>query len=386
MGVLHESVEKPQVLLRRQRLSQWLPQLQRNYQQPIMVMDKTVLQQQVARFKAALPSLEIHFAVKSNPDEKVVAYLLDTGIGVEIASQTELDLVLQLGVSAQEVFYSNPVKSPRYIAYAASKGVQWFVVDSVNEMEKIISIAPNAKLYLRIHTSNQGASVALSTKFGANKDDAQTIIKRAVEVSADLAGVTFHVGSQCLREENWREGIEQATTLFGDMKAAGLRPRLLDIGGGYPVSLDCRVPSIETIATVINDALEPLLRDFPETRLLAEPGRYLVAQAGEFICQIVAANQRLDQRWLYLDAGFYGGLLEIKEDLQYPITTLSDGELQPWVLAGPTCDSIDICREQSYLPDNVTAGDWVMISYAGAYSNACACEFNGFPLPKVILQ
>ncbi len=386
MSVLHESIEKPQASLRRQRLSQWLPQLQRNYQQPIIVMDKRVLQRQVARFKTALPSLEIHFAVKSNPDEKVLACLLDTGVGVEIASQKELDLVLQLGVPAQEVFYSNPVKSPKYIAYAASKGVQWFVVDSVDEMEKIISLAPNAKLYLRIHTSNQGASIALSAKFGARQDDAQTIIQRAVEVSADLAGVTFHVGSQCVREENWREGIEQATTLFGDMKAAGLRPRLLDIGGGYPVSLDSRVPSIETIAAVINSALEALLRDFPETRLLAEPGRYLVAQAGEFICQIVAANQRSDQHWLYLDAGFYSGLLEIKEGFQYPITTLSDGGLQPWVLAGPTCDSIDICSQQYYLPDNLTAGEWVMISYAGAYSNACACEFNGFPLPKVILH
>jgi ornithine decarboxylase len=120
--------------------------------------------------------------------------------------------------------------------------------------------------------------------------------------------------------------------------------------------------------------------------VIAEPGRYLVAEAGRFFCQVIGHCQRQGRDWLYLDTGFYGGILELKDGLRYPMTTLAEGELVDWVIAGPTCDSVDICSQAYPLPKGLKAGDLVMLSHVGAYSNACACEFNGFPMPKVVMR
>lgn len=123
------------------------------------------------------------------------------------------------------------MKSRAYIEYAAAKGVEWYVLDSIEELRKIVSIKPDAKLYLRIDTPNIGSDWPLAGKFGTHLVDVSEIIDEAVRLKADLAGVTFHVGSQCRNPQNWRVGIERAQTVFASMREAGLKPRLLNLGG-----------------------------------------------------------------------------------------------------------------------------------------------------------
>ena len=145
----------------------------------------------------------------------------------------------------------------RPIAYAAAKGVEWFVVDSVDELRRMHAVKADAKLYLRIATPNIGSDWPLSGKFGAGaRRDARDHRRRRRSCGADLAGVTFHAGSQCRNPENWRVGIEKARTVFDAMRKAGLKPRLLDIGGGFPVRHVKPIPSIEVIGEVVNEALQ----------------------------------------------------------------------------------------------------------------------------------
>jgi ornithine decarboxylase len=168
-----------------------------------------------------------------------------------------------------------------------------------------------------------------------------------VQCQADLAGVTFHVGSQCLNPENWRVGMERAKKVFASMRAVGLKPRLLNLGGGYPVRHVKPIPSIETISDVINKGL----RHFgPEVQVIAEPGRYLVSDAGYFICRVVGTATRNNQRWMYWDAGVFGGVIETTEGLRYNIYTDRDGEPVSWNVAGPTCDSVDVVMREEALP------------------------------------
>ena len=134
--------------------------------------------------------------------------------------------------------------------------MRWFVVDSVEEVEKVYALVPQAKLYLRLHTTNTGSLIELSRKFGAFETEAVVIIERAAALGADLCGVTFHVGSQCSNTENWRLAIEAAKRCFETMRNAGLTTELLDIGGGFPVGYDDAVPTIEAIAEVVNAALD----------------------------------------------------------------------------------------------------------------------------------
>ena len=354
--------------------------VQDGYQKPFLLIDSSIVREKARRFAAAMPRVRPHYAVKANPDPRVLRALIGEDAGFEIASISELDLLLGLGVPAAEVFYSNPLKSRDYIAYAASRGVEWFVIDSADELKKVHAIKPDAKLYLRIDTPNIGSDWPLGGKFGAHTAETREIIALAVRTKADLTGVAFHVGSQCRNPENWRVGIEKARTVFDLMLKAGLNPRLLNIGGGFPVRHVKPIPSIEVIGEVVNRALEAFP---PEVKVIAEPGRYMVSDAGYFVCRVIGTATRGGKRWMHLDAGLFGGIIETTEGLKYKIRTDRSGPDVPWNVAGPTCDSIDVVMRDELLPSDIEEGDYVYLKNAGAYTTAYASNFNGFPLPEV---
>jgi ornithine decarboxylase len=350
------------------------------YTRPFLILDTAIVRDKVRRFRAAMPRVRPHYAVKANPDRRVLKALVQEGAGFEIASTQELDLLLGLGVPPAEVFYSNPVRSRESIAYAAAKGVEWFVVDSADELRRVHETKPDAKQYLRIATPNIGADWPLAGKFGAGAADAREIVMLAAKLGADLAGVTFHVGSQCRNPENWRVALEKARALFDIMARVGLKPRLLNIGGGYPVRHVKPIPSIEVIGEVVNESLKA----FPEdVQVVAEPGRYLVSDAGYFVCRVLGTASRAGKRWMHWDAGLFGGVIESSEGLKYRIRTDRSGPDIPWTVAGPTCDSVDVVMRDEPLPSDLQEGDFVYIRNAGAYTTAYASQFNGFPLPEV---
>ena len=113
-------------------------ELKKGYQRPFLLIDRNIVRQKTRRFQAAMPRVHPHYAVKANPDERVLKTLIEEGAGFEIASIAELDLLMKLGVPAAEVFYSNPMKSRAYLEYAAKKGVEWYVLDSIEELRKIV--------------------------------------------------------------------------------------------------------------------------------------------------------------------------------------------------------------------------------------------------------
>lgn len=350
------------------------------YTRPFLILDNAIVRQKARRFRAAMPRVRPHYAVKANPDRRVLKVLAQEGCGFEIASTAELDMLLALGVPAAEVFYSNPMKSRDAIAYAAAKGVEWFVIDSVDELRRVHEVRADAKMYLRVSTPNIGSDWPLSGKFGAGAAETREIIATAARRGADLAGVTFHAGSQCRNPENWRVGIEKARTVFDAMAKAGLKPRLLDIGGGFPVRHVKPIPSIEVIAEVVNEALKA----FPESvRVIAEPGRYMTSDAGYFVCRVIGTTTRGGKRWMHWDAGLFGGVIETTEGLKYRIRSDRSGPDVPWHVAGPTCDSVDVILRDEALPSDLQEGDFIYIRNAGAYTTAYASEFNGFPLPEV---
>ncbi len=356
--------------------------LANGYERPFLLIDPDIIRAKYRRFLAAMPRVRPHYAVKANPDPRVVGVLAQEGSGFEIASVAELDMLLSLGIAAADVHYSNPVKSRAYIRYAADKGVEWFALDSVEELRKIHDVKSDARLYLRMDVPNVGSDWPLSGKFGAQPAEAEHILDVAAAIGANLCGVTFHVGSQCRNADNWRAAIDGAKRIFRRMKIKGLTPALLNIGGGFPVRLTKPIPSVEVIGEVVNQGLE----DLPaEIRVIAEPGRYLVSDSAYFVCRVIGTATRAGKRWLYLDTGMFGGLLESTQGLQYELGTDRAGTLVPWHVAGPTCDSVDVLLQDQLLPEDLQDGDFIYIPNAGAYTTAYASEFNGFPLPAVRL-
>ncbi|MDH5566992.1 MAG: type III PLP-dependent enzyme [Myxococcales bacterium] len=357
-------------------------ELARGYSDPFFIIDARLVREKARRFRAAMPRVFPHYAVKVNPATEILAALHDEGVGFEIASRAELDVLLGLGVPAHEILYSNPIKSHAYLTHAIECGVTWYVIDAIEELHKVHAAKPDANLYLRIHTSNEGSVWKLSNKFGAFEDEAEQLIAEAARIGAGLAGVGFHVGSQCKNIQNWPIGIRASRETFEKMKAVGLEPRFLNLSGGFPVSMGDEVPSIEEIGKAVNRELENIS---DSVHVVAEPGRFMVADTGVFVCQVIGTATRDGKRWLYLDAGIHRGLGELSNEFRFTIHTDRDGPNIPWTVAGPTCDGLDVCMTDQPLPQGLQAGDFIYVHDHGAYSAAYANTFNGFPIPNTVV-
>ncbi|MFO1204748.1 MAG: type III PLP-dependent enzyme [Burkholderiales bacterium] len=352
-----------------------------HYTHPFLLLDTDVVRASVHRFRRALPGVRPHYAVKANPHPSLLKVLREEGIAFEIASVGELDLLLELGVPAGDILYSNPVKSREHIAHAARQGVEWFVVDCVEELRKFAAVAPAAQLCLRIDVPNADSDWPLAGKFGASPAAACEVAATAAEMGADLCGVSFHVGSQCTNPESWRLAIERAKDTLAVLQRHGLRPRLLDIGGGFPVRYTRPIPDISEIGASVSRALANVS---PEVAVIAEPGRVLVAEAACFVCRVIGTATRGGRRWMYWDAGLHGGIIETaRGGIAYEIRSDREGTLVPWIVAGPTCDAADVLAGEYLLPEDLREGDFVYLPNTGAYTCARASTFNGFPLPEV---
>ena len=352
------------------------------YKGPALAMNLGTMEQQVAQFREALPQVNAHFAVKANPLPTLLKHLKQLGVGFEIASQGELELMQALRVPAEHIIFSNPIKSPASIKAAVEYGINWFAFDCQEELDKLFTLAPNAQYELRLSTSGAGAVWPLTTKFGVDVNAAKQLIDYAALHKMPVAGLTFHVGSQCTRVQSWIEAIEECKILFAHMSKSGLKVKLLNLGGGFPCAISKNYPSLTTLMQPLHDVLASLPN---KVKLVAEPGRFLIAAAGTLTCQIVSTTTRQQKKWAFLDCGYYNGLMELKEDFGYELKSRREGKLIPWIIAGPTCDSLDMFDQPFLLPENSEAGDIIDIPNMGAYANTCATNFNGFLVPKITI-
>jgi ornithine decarboxylase len=354
-----------------------------HHRTPLLLIDPEVISSKVRRFRRAMPGVALHYAAKANPHLDVLRTMIAESVGFEVASVAELETLVALGVSPHEVHFNNPIKPPEHVAAAARAGVSWYVVDSVDELMKVAGIKRDAQLCLRIETENVGSDWPLTGKFGATMLEVEEILQTACVLKADVAGVAFHVGSQCRNLDNWHIGIENARLVFDMMHSRRLTPRLLNIGGGFPVKHRKAIPTIEKIGTTVNHALSQLP---VAVRIMAEPGRFLVSDSAWLITRVIGTAVRRGTRWIYLDTGVYHGMMEALGGLEYDIRTdRYDGEI-PCTVAGPTCDSTDVIVRDKLLPEDLRVGDYVYIPNAGAYTTAYATRFNGFPPPDTLLM
>jgi ornithine decarboxylase len=348
---------------------------------PLLLLDPKRIGMTAARLRAAMPRVALHYAVKANPDPHVLAAAQAENLSFEVASIAELQALLALRVPAGDVHFSNPIKPREHVIQAARAGVRWFAIDSVEELGKIVEVAPNAHLCVRIDTQNIGSDWPLTGKFGASPPEVEDILTEACRLEADVAGVSFHVGSQCRNLDNWRIGVQNAKRVFEMMHARGLEPRLLNLGGGFPAQHRKPIPAIEKIGESVNRAIA----DLPSSmRVMAEPGRYLVSDCAWLVTRVIGTAVRRGTRWIYLDTGIYHGLMEALGGLDYDFRTARQGSQIPCIVAGPTCDATDVVARDKLLPEDLREGDYVYIPNAGAYTVAYGTQFNGFPSPGVV--
>jgi ornithine decarboxylase len=259
-------------------------------------------------------------------------------------------------------------------------GVKDFAFDSIGELQKLAAYAPGSQVYCRIVVDNSGSDWPLTRKFGVEPQEAVPLLERAAELGLTSSGLTFHVGSQCLNPENWRAAMQTCAELWRVAAGRGIRLRVLNIGGGLPVQHLKPIPQLQDIGRLIESTVTQLFP--PDVRVVIEPGRALVGDAGILVSSVIGVADRGGERWLHLDTGVFNGLMETIEGFSYEWRADSSGPNRPYTVAGPSCDSVDVMASDVELPE-LAPGDRVYVMNAGAYTLSYASHFNGFPPPSV---
>ncbi|HPS22000.1 MAG: type III PLP-dependent enzyme [Methanomicrobiales archaeon] len=369
-----------------------LQELAREHGTPIFVIDHEKIRQNYREFRQYMPDVQVYFAVKANSTPSIVKTLYDLGGSFDVASLPEFMIVYEniKGMPEQErldwiwdkIIYANTIK-PIETLQVLDQYKPLVTFDNHEELKKIRQYAPHAGLVLRLRVPNTGSMVELSSKFGADPGEAVDLIEEAFGMDLIVEGLSFHVGSQCTNFENYMQALQLSANIIDEAESRLDRKiRILDIGGGFPVKYHPGVKSLRTLAKKLNAEIKRLFP--PDMQILAEPGRFLVANACTLVAKVVGKTIRDGKPCYYINDGVYHTYSgQIFDHCTYPVLSFKPGERQLSAVFGPTCDSFDTITLSAELPE-LDIGDLVFSENIGAYSIASSTYFNGFPPAKVV--
>jgi ornithine decarboxylase len=356
--------------------------LVKRFGSPLFIIDTARIRSQYRRLAAALPMVDLHYALKPLPHASVIQTLQQEGAFFDLATNGEVDLVRRLGIEAQRCIHTHPIKRDGDIRTALAYGVTRFVVDNPDEIRKFVKFKNRASLLIRVSFRSPDAVCDLSKKFGCAPEAVAELLTLAADLRVKVEGLSFHVGSQAAGPGMHVHAIDVCRDLIEAAARSGHKLTTLDIGGGFPVDYSQRSVPIEEFCAPICTALKSLGAG---VRLIGEPGRYIAAPAAIAVSSVMGRALRDGRWWYYLDDGLYGSYSgQMYDHATYPVEALvPPGAHHPSVLAGPTCDSIDVVTEDIELP-MLGVGDIVVGRAMGAYTWASASEFNFFPRATVL--
>lgn len=350
---------------------------------PLLVIDCETVRRQYRALTDALPGVDLYYALKPLPCAEVVAALRDLGACFDVATSGEIALVRSQGVAGDRCIHTHPIKHDRDIAAALRFGIRRFIADNPDELLKFVRYRRRVELLIRVSFRCPTAVVDLSRKFGCEPAAVRPLLAKARSLGLRVCGLSFHVGSLVADPHKYVEAIDACREIMVQARQDGV-PGLdiLDIGGGFPISYGGSVQPIRQFCRPIRRELASLP---PGTRVIAEPGRFIAGPAGTCVSSVVGRAQREGRWWYYLDDGIYGSYSgQLYDHAYYPVDCLDRrGPRHPSVLAGPTCDSIDVIREDIPLPE-LEIGDLLVGRMMGAYTSATATDFNFIPRARIV--
>lgn len=349
---------------------------------PLLVLSLNQVEENYKFLRRQLPGVKLFYAVKANPDPNLINKLNDLGSCFDVASDGEIIDLKEMGIAPERIVYANPVKTSGGLTAAKRAGVRQLTFDSDSEIIKIADIVPGATVLLRIRIDNKDSLVDLNKKFGVSPEEALGLLMRAKAKGLDVAGLCFHVGSQNTCSEAYLKALSISRAIFDDAAQNGIKLRILDIGGGFPI------PSIDDNIDLFNMTRQiqlELNRLFPKTEIWAEPGRYICGTAVNLITKVIGAQVRNGQQWYFLDEGIYGTFSgALFDHWKYEMETFKEGPEIRATFAGPSCDSLDVVF-QNHKTVSLDMDDLVLVPNCGAYSSASATTFNGFAKAQTVI-
>ncbi len=354
---------------------------------PLHVVSLPVLARNYRAFAERLPGVRVHYAAKANRCPEVLSYLQLLGSALDVCTPGEARAGLAAGFSPTRMIHTHPCKTERNLAESYALGVRTFVYDAADELPKFLRHAPDARLLLRV-AQHGGAALDLSKKFGCAAGRVADLLAAARSLGLAVRGLSFHLGSQCLDPDAFGPVLAAVRAFYDADRAAGGRMDTLDIGGGPPAPYrdPAAIPSLADYLSAVRTHLDAHFGDL-RLSVLAEPGRCLVAEAVTAVVRVIGRAVRGGVLWYYLDDGVYGTFSDRDADrCPYPILAERAAARPhgPCVLAGQTCDSLDVVAEGRALPSDLEVGELLLVPSVGAYTLVSATTFNGFDPPTVV--
>ncbi|CAG7920127.1 unnamed protein product [Penicillium olsonii] len=351
---------------------------------PFFVADTEKVAQQHRRWEHALPNVHPFYAVKCNPDPKLLQLLADMDVNFDCASIGEIEQVLDMGIDPSRIIFAHPCKAPSALDIAARSGVRWTTFDNFDELIKIQRISPKLELLLRIYVQDHTAKVALGDKFGAPIEIARALLQNARHLELKVVGVCFHIGSGATDPNAFVTAVQHAKYVFEDGISLGFDMQILDVGGGFEDN------NFETMAYSLREAIAHQFKS--PIRLIAEPGRFYASGFYTMACQVIArrvqkgATSKLPDM-LYLNDGLYGCFSgKWTEGREYTptliesrgISAATSRDFKPcrYSIWGPTCDSMDCISKDLIMDQEIIVGDWLKFEDMGGKSHHHMCTIS----------
>lgn len=344
------------------------------------------------RVQDAFPEAEIHYSLKANANLSLIQALDQAGASMDAVSGGEIYRALQVGVASERIVFAGVGKTRQEIAYALSQRVGWINVESAGELARIRQMAREMDLTprvaLRINPNVQAdthhyiATGHAAAKFGIALEDARHILA-SYAVGEDhyrIEGIHVHIGSQLQTVERTVEAIHAVRGLFEAHPCL----QTLDLGGGFPIRYaDEPIPTVADFASAIHSALAAFPRPI---KLILEPGRYIVADAGILLVEVQYVKPTPEGVIYICDGGMTELIRPALYGAQHAVLPVRYSDEAPVLshVVGPVCESADVLRTNILLPPQ-TEGDLLAVSHVGAYGAVMGSNYNARPRPAEYL-
>lgn len=351
----------------------------------VAYLSRSALHTQLDVWKAQLPWIKPFYAVKCNNLAPLLQWLRQGPIpvGVDCASQKEMEESLSVGFQNSDILFAQPCKSGATLMFCSERGISRTIVDCEEEVTKLAAQGWTGEVLIRLAVPDKGSRQPFSSKFGATLFELPGIFRALCEHSLNWTGFSFHVGSECMNPEQFYTALEICKKGQHTAAGFGFTLRVLDIGGGF-------IPEpalFQKVAKMVGSGRKYLFAG-QDLEWIAEPGRFLAQPTVSLEIPILGAKKGRDVERVYtLDESIYGMFSCIPFDHQTPVffhQTSMTRPLESARIFGRTCDSADVLADRVFLP-RLSVGDHLHVDNMGAYTFVSSSEFNGFPKPDVVL-
>ncbi|MCB1865115.1 MAG: diaminopimelate decarboxylase [Chromatiales bacterium] len=372
-----------------------LPALAERFGTPLYVYSRAALSTRFRAFDDALAGMDhrVCFAVKANSNLAVLDVLARLGAGFDIVSAGELARVLAAGGDPTRVVFSGVGKRREEIESAIAAGIDCFNVESAAELDTIAGVAStlgrSARIAIRVNPdvdarTHPYISTGLKeNKFGVDHDTALALYRHAAGLpNVTPVGIACHIGSQLTDLAPFRAAIERVLAMVATLEDEGIRLEQIDLGGGLGVRYTDESPPTPTDYV---RTLRAALGDRPQ-RLIIEPGRAIVANAGVLLTRVIAIKQTPARRFAIVDAAMNDLIRPALYDAVHTIEVVDSRAARAtahYEIVGPVCETGDFLGHDRELA--ISADDLLAIRSAGAYGFAMASNYNSRPRAAEVL-